>query len=106
MKCFQEVPVVALVPTYKHNSHKVDWYIDELGIILEVHGKQHYEMQNFGNSAYMDALKSFNNIRYRDNMKKTALINAGYEYKEIHYKIAKKINAKILKEIIFGDSSE
>ena len=106
MKCFQEVPVAALVPGYRHNSHKVDWFIDELGIVIEVHGKQHYELQNFGNSPYMDALKNFNNIKYRDNLKKTALIDAGYEYKEIHYKIAKKINAQTLKEIIFGDQDE
>jgi hypothetical protein len=106
LKCFQEVPVAALVPSYKHNSHKVDWYIDELGIVIEVHGKQHYQMQNFGNSPYMDALKDFNNIRYRDNMKKSALIDAEYQYVEIHYKIAKKINAKILKELIFGDRSD
>ena len=92
-----------LVPSYKHNSHKVDWYIDELGIIIEVHGKQHYEFANFGNEAYMDAFKNFNNIKYRDNLKKTALLEAGYEYREINYKVAKSITADILKEIIFGD---
>ena len=57
MNCFQEVPVAALVPSYVYNNHKVDWYIDELGIILEIHGKQHYEMANFGNDPYIDALK-------------------------------------------------
>ena len=103
MNCFQEVPVAALVPSYVYNNHKVDWYIDELGIILEIHGKQHYEMANFGNDPYIDALKKHNNIKYRDNLKKTALTDAGYEYREINYKIAKKITAQSLKEIIFRE---
>ena len=103
LKCFQEVPVSALVDGYKYNNHKVDWYIDELETIVEIHGKQHYEMANFGNLPYMEAFVAHNNIKYRDNMKKTALINAGYEYREIHYKVARKITAQSLKEIIFRE---
>ncbi len=100
LKCFQEVPVSALVDNYKYNNHKVDWYIDELGTIVEIHGKQHYEMANFGNISYMDALVQHNNIRYRDNMKKTALINAGYEYREIDYKTMRNLDAEKIKQIV------
>ena len=103
LKCFQEVPVSALVDNYHYNSHKVDWFIDELGTIVEIHGKQHYEVANFGNIPYMEALVQHNNIRYRDNMKKTALIDAGYEYREINYKIIKKMDAKTIKQIILNN---
>ncbi len=102
LKCFQEVPVAALVEGYKYRNHKVDWYIDELETIIEIHGKQHYEMANFGNLPYMEALVQHNNIKYRDNMKKTALLNAGYEYREINYKTTKKLNGELIKKIILS----
>jgi len=50
----------------------------------------------------MEALVQHNNIKYRDNMKKTALINAGYEYREISYKTTKKLNAELIKKIILS----
>ena len=59
-------------------------------------------MANFGNLPYMEALVQHNNIKYRDNMKKTALINAGYEYREISYKTTKKLNAELIKKIILS----
>ena len=93
----------ALVNTYSNNRHCVDWYIDELGIVLELHGEQHYSMANYGNIPYEQAVKQFNNIKYRDNEKKSALLRAGYEYREISYKLKKKITAALLKEILLND---
>jgi len=101
LSCFQEVPVSALVPSYKNNQHCIDWYIDELGIIIELHGGQHYSMVNYGNIPYEKAMKRFYNIRYRDNEKKLALTLAGYEYVEISYKLSNKIDAALLKELLF-----
>jgi len=100
LSCYQEVPVSSLVSSYRSN-HYVDWYIDELGIILELHGQQHYKITNFGNSSWEETRKAYNNIRYRDNKKKTALENAGFEYREISYKKKSKLNSKLLKEILF-----
>ena len=103
LKCFQEVPVKALVPNYTQD-HYVDWYIDELGTILELHGAHHYKMVNFGNVSYDKARKDFNNIKYRDNMKMTSLIEAGFEYREISYKDIKKLNPEYIKnKLIYGD---
>ena len=102
LSCYQEVPVAALVPEYSKKSHHVDWYIDELGIVLELHGEQHYKLLNFGNKAFNHAVKDFNNIKYRDNMKKHSLLNQGYEYREISYKEEKKIDAIKLKNILLG----
>ena len=99
--CYQEVPVSSIVETYPNNRHCVDWFIDELGCILELHGQQHYNLVNFGNTSYGKAKKDFNNIKYRDNMKKTALEDAGYLYIEIPYKLANKLDAKLLKKLIF-----
>lgn len=100
MNCFQEVPVSALVPSYFNNSHRVDWFVDELMAVVEVHGRQHYKMQNFGNKPYMEALKDFNNGRYRDNIKKTALLDADYVYVEIPFNLVKKMDGPSLKDLI------
>ena len=35
-------------------------------------------------------------------MKKTALLNAGYEYREINYKTTKKLNGELIKKIILS----
>ena len=100
LSCYQEVPVSSLVQSYNNNTHCVDWYIDELATIVELHGEQHYRITNFGNISWEQARKSFYNIRYRDNMKKTALLDAGYEYIEIDFKLKDKLTGKLLKKII------
>lgn len=104
LKCFQEVPVSGLVNSYPNNFDAVDWFVDELNTVVELHGKQHYEKVLFGYKAYDNAKKDFHNIQYRDNRKKTFLIDAGYNYVEISYKNAKKLSAEFLKNKIFYES--
>jgi len=94
------VPVSGLVTSYSNNQHCIDWYIDELGMILELHGKQHYQITNYGNAPYEKVTKDFYNMRYRDNAKKQALLEAGFEYREINYRLEPKLNAKLLKDIL------
>lgn len=101
LSCYQEVQISSLVPAYSSNQHCADWYIDELRVVIELHGKQHYSRSNFGNSAYDQSVKDFNNIKYRDNLKKTALLEAGYEYIEISYKEINKLTPQYLKDKIF-----
>ena len=92
----------ALVDSYVNNYDAVDWYIDELNTVLELHGVQHYKMQSFGSKdSYANQVKAFNNIKYRDNRKKYALINAGYTYIEISYKEISKLNSEYLKNKIW-----
>ena len=106
LSCFQEVPLTGLVEGYDSPYHHIDWYIDELGIVIELHGAQHYKIINFGNKAYHAAASDFHNIRYRDNKKKTALLKAGYEYREVSYKDEAKLDANKLREIIFSDQEQ
>ena len=92
LKCFQEVPLKALVPTYPNAFDAVDWYIDELNVVLELHGIQHYKMQSFGSQdSVYNQKKNFYNIKHRDNRKKTALENANFTYIEISYKLLPKL---------------
>ena len=92
LQCFQEVPLKALVPNYVNNLDAVDWYIDELNVVLELHGVQHYKMQSFGSKdSVYNQKKNFFNIKHRDNRKKTFLQNANFTYIEISYKLLSKI---------------
>lgn len=101
LNCFQEVPVKALVESYCNFLDAVDWYIDEFSLIIELHGKQHYEMQSFGSKdSVFNQKKNFYNIKYRDNRKKISLINAGYNFIEISYKDIKNIDSQYLKTLI------
>lgn len=101
LKCYQEVPVSFLIENYHTNRHHFDWYIEELRTVIELHGKQHYKRSNFGNKAYLESVMDFNNIKDRDNTKKTAAIQAGYEYVEIPYNLENKMTAEFLKKLIF-----
>lgn len=104
MKCYQEVSVAELIDGYQFRNHHFDWYIDELATVVELHGAQHYEMVNFGNIAYDAAVDRFRGIKKRDQMKKTAALEAGLNYVEIDYKKYKKLNGELLRELILSGS--
>lgn len=99
--CWQEVPVKDLIPGYPF-LHRYDWYLQKYNIILELHGIQHYKMQNFGNLSFDLAKKEFENIKIRDSLKKEAAIENGYTYIEISYKEYNKLSAQHFKQLIFG----
>ena len=100
MKCFQEVPVSDLVPGYRYTSHHVDWYVEPFRTVIELHGAQHYKVVNFGGVGYSDAQRNFRDIKYRDNLKKTALLEAGYRYLEIPYTLQKDLGGEFLMNLI------
>lgn len=99
LNCFQEVSVADLVPSYPNRFDAIDWYIDELNLVIELHGVQHYKMQSFGSKdSYFNQVKAFNNIKFRDNRKKTMLVNANYLFLEIPYN--QKLTLQVLKNKI------
>lgn len=105
--CYQEVLMSSLVPGYPNNYDAVDWLIDEFSLVIELHGKQHYHATQFSSqSSYYEIKKNFNNIKYRDNRKKTFLLNNNYKYLEIPYTLESKLNAEFLKEKIFEEIYE
>ncbi len=106
VQCFQEVPICNLIDGYDSIHEAADWYIESYNLIIELHGNQHYKATSFGNMSYNEKIVSFNNIRYRDNKKKTALLNAGYNYLEIPYKLKDKLNADFLKNLIYESMNQ
>ena len=99
-KCYQEVPVKDLCPDYPDN-HFYDWYIEELNMIVELHGAQHYKVVNRGNVSYEQAQRDFAGIQFRDKQKKSAAKAAGFTYVEISYKEYPKLDAAKLKKLLF-----
>ena len=89
------------IPSYQHN-HFIDWYIDEMNIVLELHGLQHYSPTAFTSDiSYRDKMKQFHNLKYRDNLKKTNLEDSGYKYIEIPYNYeisANELKRKVLEQ--------
>jgi len=102
MNCFQEVPVFELCPDYPFRSHRFDWFIEDTGHVIELHGAQHYKFTNRGNVGYDQAFRAFKSGQARDMLKKTAALDAGFEYIEISYKHVKKLDLELLKKLIFG----
>lgn len=107
IQCYQEVLVSSLVETYPNNLDAVDWYIETLNLVIELHGEQHYKPTSFGNESAIQKRINFNNIKYRDNKKKTALLDSGYNYIEIPYNLKYKLDAEFLKTLIYesGDAN-
>lgn len=98
--CYQEVPVKDLCQDYP-DTHWFDWYIEELGTVVELHGQQHYKVVNRGNVSYEQAQRDFEGIQSRDVQKKKAAIAAGLKYVEISYKEYPKLDAARLRELLF-----
>lgn len=100
-RAFQEVPVKDLVEDYPY-THFFDWYVEELNLVVELHGAQHYKVVNFGNVSYEQAQEDFKSIKRRDKRKREAALEAGYFYLEISYKQYAKLTSEKLKELLFG----
>lgn len=101
IRCYQEVPVTDLCPNYPNPSHRFDWYIEDLDLIIELHGEQHYKVTNRGNVGRAQAEREFRRGQGRDMAKKQAAEEAGYTYLEIPYKMLKKLNPETLRSLIF-----
>ena len=102
LRCYQEVPLGDLCPSFSNRNLFVDWYIHELNTALELHGKQHYDIVNFGNTSYKEAERNFIEGQYRDSLKQAALEEEGIFFKVIPYTIKGKINESFLKTLLLG----
>lgn len=71
-----------------------------MGIVVELHGRQHYKPVNFGHKAMDEVVVDFRNMQYRDNMKMQAALDAGLRYIAIPYTDAGRLTSdKLMKYI-------
>lgn len=92
---YQEYPVNRINKNYYSGSHKFDWVIPKLFLVIECHGKQHYEVVDFGGGAE-SAIDSFQETKFRDKSKKDAALAAGWRYLVVPYTDEDKVNGQYL----------
>lgn len=96
-RIYQEYPVSRVNESFDNNSMHFDWVITDLHLVIECHGKQHYNKTDFsGKMTEDELLESFNELKERDAKKKQAALEAGYTYVEIPYTDEKKLTDKII----------
>jgi hypothetical protein len=100
LRCYQEVPVHAINPNYHSKAHRFDWYIEDLNLIVELHGDQHYKLTNRGNVGRAQAEHDFKQSQLRDSQKKIAAQDVELAYLEIPYKMKNKLTPETLRKMI------
>lgn len=80
-RIYEEVAVSDLVP-FKDNRKHIDWLIEDLRVVIEVNGEQHYKPCAIGGQ---NARNAFVKQVKRDVEVQLALENGGYTFIEIPY---------------------
>lgn len=81
----QEVWLKDLVEGYKHN-HYADFYIQDLGLVIEVMGKQHRKATRFSKETSRTVARdNLIKSKKRDKYKKEMLQEAGYTYVDLWF---------------------
>jgi hypothetical protein len=93
---YQEYPVNRVSPDYPESSHHFDWVVMDVFVVIECHGKQHYEAVDFSGKAEDGGIGALQSTRRRDNKKKQAAIEAGFTYIEIPYTDEKLITEEYI----------
>jgi hypothetical protein len=86
-KIYQEYPVNKINKSYDNSRHKFDWVVLDIKLVIECHGKQHYEVTNWGNISNEEAIDQYQKQKIRDQLKQDAAIQAGYTYIVIPYNV-------------------
>jgi len=107
-RIYQEYPVYRINSNYSNTSHRFDWIILDLKLVIECHGIQHYKEVSFGHEEEESSCSILTLQKYRDKQKKWAAEEAGWTYIIIPYWDEKKINEDYiydLYKINFNDQS-
>jgi len=92
---YQEYPVKRVNPSYSESSHHFDWVLTKLRVVIECHGRQHYEAVTFGGDVE-NMVSNFRAQQRRDDAKREAALNAGWAYVEIPYHLQKQLSAEMI----------
>lgn len=80
------------------NNYKIDFYLPEYRLLIEFHGKQHYEYIPF----FHDGNYTFEDQKNRDNMVRDAAIRWKYGYLEFNYKQLNYMTKEQFEEIVIS----
>jgi hypothetical protein len=96
---YQEYPVNLINNRYPDGRAKLDWVCPAVRIVIECHGKQHYEVVDFGYDTPEEAIEAFHAGKKRDIIKKRAAMDANYVYMVVPYTMEKKVDIAWLHKI-------
>lgn len=82
---FQEYPVNRINTDFESGRERFDWYVKELRLVIEVHGRQHYECVAFGSEDPTETIRKFREQQGRDERKRLAALEAGVTYIVVRY---------------------
>ena len=105
-KIYQEYPVQKIDEEYPYASHKLDWVVLDLKLVIECHGKQHYEPSGFGEKNPHKVIDSFLDQKHRDKLKMEAVIKKGFTYLEIPYTVIGKVTSEYLYSLFLEHKNE
>jgi very-short-patch-repair endonuclease len=81
----QEYPVARVDSTFPSKRERFDWACPDLKIIIEGHGRQHYEPTSFGKGNDRTPEQLLQETQHRDEMKRQAAVSVGWTYIVIKY---------------------
>jgi hypothetical protein len=70
--------------SYPHSSHHFDWVIPGAKLVIECHGRQHYDVVAWDGQVD-GSIEKFKALKARDEQKKQAAVQMGWAYVEIPY---------------------
>lgn len=94
-QAYQEYPVNKVNPRFSSGAHKFDWVVPALKVVIECHGRQHYEVATFG-AEVEDAIQAFRDTQARDETKKNAALAAGWRYVVVSYREMNKVTPRLI----------
>jgi len=77
-------------------NYRVDFYLPDYRLLIEFHGKQHYEYISF----FHDGAYTFEDQKRRDELVRDAAIRFKYHYLEFNYKQLKKLTKEEFEELV------
>jgi hypothetical protein len=92
---YQEVPINNIIDT--NEKYKIDWYIPDLKLCIELMGEQHYKATAFGFQSRTQTSLNFIAIKERDSNKKALLEEASLYYIDIPYKDKPRMDETYIK---------
>lgn len=96
----QEYRVSAVNPDFNSNKEKFDWAILGANIVIECHGKQHYQKTRFGGTKDDEkTTREFIKLKDRDEKKKQAAEEAGWAYVVVSYQEENITEEELLEKI-------
>lgn len=88
-----------------YDKCRYDLLLDQMKLIIEVHGEQHYKPSSFGATAEQ-AYSSFQGTKRRDNRKRELALENDWSYLIIPYYTLTDLTANKLEELIINALKE